>query len=314
MNKENTQNISDRTCYNKHVNRQLKYQVSPDEDGMRTETFLKKKGLSSKLIIKLKKAPNGITLHDTLIYTTQKLSAGDVITLTLPLEQSSENIVATDLPFPIVYEDEDILVINKPANMPIHPSQGNYKNTLANAAAFYFQSKNQSFVYRAINRLDRDTTGLLILAKNPFSACFLSASMKNKQIKREYLAIVKGTIEEADTIYAPISRVDDSTIERMVDWIYGELAITHYKPLSYRNGLSLLSVTLDTGRTHQIRVHFAYINHPLLGDFLYYPDFSKINRQSLHSHKISFPHPITGSQMEFVCPLPSDMIAMLTPK
>lgn len=291
--------------------RTLTYTVRPDENGMKTETFLKKQGLSQKLLIKLKNTPNGITLGGHLIYTTKVLSTGDEVTLTLALDKSSENIVPNNLPFPIVFEDDDILVINKPAFMPIHPSQGNFENTLANAAAYYFQQKEEPFVYRAINRLDRDTTGLLILAKNPFSACFLSDSMKNHQIHREYLAIVTGELPLNGTINAPICRTAESTIERCVNFDLGEHAITHYKRLSYKNNLSLASIILETGRTHQIRVHFKHIGYPLLGDFLYHPDFTKINRQTLHSHKLSFPHPITKKPLTFTCEMPVDMQKLL---
>ena len=289
------------------TNRTISYVVTASDNGIKCENFLKSKGLSSKIITKLKEKPTGITLNNEHIYVSKILCEGDEVVLSLDSESSSENIVATKLDFEIVYEDEDILVINKPANMAVHPSQGNFENTLANAVAYYFQSQNEPFIFRAINRLDKDTTGLLVLAKNAFSACFLSDSMVKREIHREYLALVAGDIDSEGTINAPIARVADSTIERCVNFEHGDEAITHYKKLNYENNISLVSIKLDTGRTHQIRVHFKYIGHPLLGDFLYNPDFTRINRQSLHSYKLTFPHPITKEIISFTAEIPKDM-------
>lgn len=293
------------------MERIINYIVTDEENGIKTEVFLKKRGFSRHLITKLKNTENGLTLDGKLIFTTKVLTSGDLITIRVPSDVSSENIVPKNLSFNIVYEDEDLIVVNKPSNMPIHPSQGNFENTLANAVAFYYQNKGEEFVYRSINRLDRNTTGLLILAKNPLSACFLSNMMKKREIKREYLAITQGKTHKDGIINAPIQRVHESTIERCVDFENGAKAITHYKRILYKNGVSLVSIRLETGRTHQIRVHFKHIGHPLLGDFLYNPDFSKIDRQTLHSYKLSFTHPITKELMEFTCPLPEDMKKML---
>lgn len=235
------------------------------------------------------------------------LTVGDTLTLHLIEEESSENIVPTPLPLSIVYEDEDLLVINKTAGMPIHPSQGNYDNTLANACAYYFQEKGEPFTYRCINRLDRDTTGLLILARHAYSASLLSSMVARREIHREYRAIVTGLLPEESIVDAPIARADGSTIEREVNFETGETARTHYKCLAYKNGYSLASLKLETGRTHQIRVHMKYIGHPLPGDFLYNPDYSIIDRQALHSYRLTFTHPITGVLMDFTAPLPEDM-------
>ena len=168
-------------------------------------------------------------------------------------------------------------------------------------------------VYRAINRLDRDTTGLLILARHSLSAAILSEMVKNRQIHREYLAVATGKVPESGVIDAPISRVDGSTIERCVDFDRGEAARTHYRSIFYDpvTNCSLVSLKLETGRTHQIRVHLKYLGHPLPGDFLYCPDFSLIRRQALHSHKLTFLHPLSGEEMCFLAPLPADMKAML---
>lgn len=200
------------------------------------------------------------------------------------------------------------MVVNKEADVPIHPSQGNHSHTLANGIAHYFKEKGDSFVYRAINRLDRDTTGLLILAKNPLSACILSNMVKHRQIQRRYLAIVCGNLPESGIIDNPIKRVDDSTIERCVS-PSGERAVTHYKKLFYDpvTDHSLAGLELETGRTHQIRVHLNSIGHPLPGDFLYHPDYRYIKRQALHSFRLNFIHPIEQIPLFFEAPLPKDM-------
>ena len=211
------------------------------------------------------------------------------------------------LPFEIVYEDEDLLVINKPADMPIHPSFQNHGNTLADALTWHYQQQGKEFVYRCINRLDRDTTGLLIVARHQLSASILSDMVRKREIHREYLAIVEGIPPEKGTISAPIGRKEGSAILREVNFETGEPARTHFTRLETRNGLSLVSLKLETGRTHQIRVHMAYIGCPLIGDYLYYPDHTRINRQALHSYRLSFLHPITGKALSFTAPLPEDM-------
>lgn len=291
------------------MQRYFTYTIGPEQEGKTVEQFLRSEGYSKNLIVHLRNTPMGITIKGELVYTTKKLSSGDVLTILLTEEESSANIVPSPLPLDIVYEDEDILIINKGAGVPIHPSQGNFSNTLANAAAWYFKEKGEPFVYRAINRLDRDTTGLLILARHALAACILSEQVANREIHREYLAIAKGMVAESGTIDAPIARVDGSTIERCVDFERGERALTHFKRLSYHPGCdcSLVSLRLETGRTHQIRVHLNYIGHPLPGDFLYCPDYSLIKRQALHSHRLSFLHPITKKELLFEAPLPDDM-------
>ncbi len=287
------------------------YKVPLEYDNSTLLSFLKSKEYSSQIITHLKRTDNGILLNNKWAHVHDKIHTDDTITIRLVETESSENIVPTQLPLCIIYEDEDILVINKDADTPIHPSQGNYDNTLANAVAFYFQQKEEAYTYRCINRLDRDTTGLLILAKHMYSASILSNMVQRREIHREYLAIASGTTPKEGTIIAPIARVDGSTIERCVDEKNGEYACTHYKTIVTKNSYSLVSLKLETGRTHQIRVHMKHIGHPLPGDFLYNPDYSVISRQALHSHRLSFLHPITKKPLEFVAELPEDMSKIL---
>lgn len=269
--------------------------------------LLKTHGFSSTIIRHLKETENGIQKNGIWARVHDPLEPGDKVTLILVEDESSENIVPTPLPLNIVYEDEDLLVINKNAGVPIHPSQGNYDNTLANACAYYFQQKREPFTYRCINRLDRDTTGLLIIARHCYSASLLSNMVAKREIHREYLALAEGFVPEEGIIEAPIARVDGSTIEREVNFEIGEFARTHYKRIDYKNGYSLVALKLDTGRTHQIRVHMKHIGHPLPGDFLYNPNYEIIQRQALHSHKLSFKHPITGKELSFTAEIPDDM-------
>lgn len=289
------------------MNRILTYIVPSEEDQCKAEYFLKRRGFSHHLLTGIRQLDYGLMRDGKLLFTTERLSAGDHITVSIPDVKPSPNIVPRYLPFPIVYEDEDLLVIDKPADMPIHPSQGNFENTLANAAAYYFLSKKESFVYRVINRLDRNTTGLLIIAKNPLSGCILSNQVKNRKIHREYLAITSGILPATGIIDAPIGRTLGSTVVRTVDFQSGKHAVTHFQRLGIYGNCSLASIHLETGRTHQIRVHFQYIGHPLLGDFLYNPEDSRIKRQALHSYKLSFLHPITKKKLFFKSPIPTDM-------
>ncbi len=295
------------------MKRLFTYDIKTDEQNKTVEEFLRTRGFSHRLVVHLRDTPMGLSLNGEPVFTNHKLAVGDTLKALLIEDTSSRNIVPSDLPLHIVYEDEDILVINKDAGVPVHPSQGHFENTLANAVAWYYSQKKEPFVFRAISRLDRDTTGLLLLAKHMLSACVLSQQMAERQIHREYRAIVCGCTEESGTVSAPIGRADGSTIERQVDFSHGESACTHYRRLSYNPDLDLscLSLKLDTGRTHQIRVHMSYIGHPLPGDFLYCPDYRYINRQPLHSFRLSFTHPVTGEPMEFTAPLPEDMGRLL---
>ena len=196
--------------------------------------------------------------------------------------------------------------------MPVHPSIGNYTNTLANGIAAYLEAKGEICPFRCINRLDRDTSGALILAKNALSAAVLSVQMRNRQIRRTYLAVVQGITHKSGTITAPISRVTDSVIERHVDFQNGESAVTHYQRLETKNNLSLLEIHLETGRTHQIRVHMGYIGHPLPADYLYNPVYDTFKRQPLHSLQLEFRHPITGQEMCLMAPVPEDISKFLS--
>ena len=294
------------------MERTLLYTIPAEADGLRLEQFLRLHGYSRQNMIELKKHTDGALLNGAPVFMTHIVHSDDQLRIHITDEASSEKILPVNLPLNIVYEDEDLLVVNKPAGMPTHPSMKNYENTLANALAWYFAQQGQTFVFRCSNRLDRDTSGLTIIAKHYLAAGILSNMATHKEILREYLAITRGQVTPpAGTICAPLGRKAGSIIERTVDFDHGEQAITHYQVLSNNNGHSLVSLQLETGRTHQIRIHMKYLGYPLIGDYLYNPDTEHIARQALHSHRIAFCHPITGEQMEFTAPLPPDMASVI---
>ncbi|MEE1086828.1 MAG: RluA family pseudouridine synthase [Schaedlerella sp.] len=294
------------------MNRTLIYYIKPSEEGLRIEQFLRGNGYSRQNLVELKKMKESVLLNGIWVHLNDTLKENDILTIYIQEQESSEKIPPVEHPLDIVYEDEDIIVINKPAGMPIHPSQNNYYNSLANALAWYYQQKGEHFIFRCTNRLDRDTSGLTVVAKHMLSSNILSAAVRRHDIHREYLAVVRGTVTpESGTIDAPLSRKDGSIIERMVDFENGERAVTHYRLVKEENGHSLISLHLETGRTHQIRIHMKYIGFPLVGDYLYNPDMEYITRQALHSHCLRFVHPITGKPMEFTAPLPEDMRKIL---
>lgn len=289
------------------MDRIFHYQITENERGTTVLDFLRKKGFSRHILSSMKADKEALTRNGQRIGGREQLLAGDYFRVRLLETVDSDGIIPVSMPLSILYEDEDILVINKPADMPVHPSIGNYTNTLANGVAAYLDAKDEHSPFRCINRLDRDTSGALILAKNAFSAAVLSTQMRNRQIRRTYLAVVEGITPPNGTISAPISRVDDSVIERHVDFLHGEPAVTHYERLETKNEHSLLEIHLETGRTHQIRVHMGYIGHPLPADYLYHPKYDCFKRQPLHSLQLEFRHPVTDKSMCLLAPVPEDM-------
>ena len=294
------------------MNRVIDYIIDEAGDGLRIEQYLRRKGYSGQNLAEIKRMPKSVLVNGEHYYMKQKLNTGDHLSIHICETKCSEKIPPVQIPLDIVYEDEDIIVINKQAGMPIHPSLNNYMNSMANALAWYYQEQGKPFIFRCCNRLDRDTSGLTVVAKHLVSGNILSDMVRRRDIHREYLAIVRGHVSpEAGTINAPLARKPGTIIERTVDWEKGETAITHYRLVEERNGHSLISLRLETGRTHQIRIHMKYLGYPLIGDYLYNPDMEYIGRQALHSHRLSFTHPITGEPMEFTAPLPKDMKKVL---
>lgn len=344
------------------MERTFTYIIKKEDDGKDIHAFLRGKGYSRHILASMKPIPDAILVNGVHQYMRYILRRSDVLTTKVRDDVSSETIIPSPVPFRIIYEDLDLLVIDKPANEAIHPAVGHPANTLGNGVVWYFQQKSIPFVFRCINRLDRDTTGLLIVAKNLVSASILEQQLVRREIHRTYLAVVDGHTPAEGTIDLPIARKEGSLIERCVDFDRGDRAITHFQTLAYfpapgrtdflnsrkaisasgtdktdfTPGYSAVCLKLETGRTHQIRVHMAYRGHPLLGDTLYNLHYLRkpdelsepgtvkpsggdplaITRQALHSWKLDFIHPITGEAMHFTAPVPEDMRALLyqTPK
>ena len=255
------------------MERTITYHIDSTSAGLRIEQYLRRRGYSSQNLTQLKKMPESILLNGVWSYMQTSLNSGDLLAVHIQETGSSPNIPPVQLPLDIVYEDEDVIVVNKPAGMPVHPSLNNYENSLANALMCYYHEQEKPFIFRCTNRLDRDTSGLTVVAKHMVSSSILSGMGVRHEITREYLAVVRGSLTPSDgTIDAPIGRTGSSLIERKIDFEKGERAVTHYRVLGEKNGHSLVSLILETGRTHQIRVHMKYIGHPLVGDYLDNPD------------------------------------------
>lgn len=289
------------------MDRILDYTVTPPEDGMTVLQFLRTKGFSRHILTSMKPDKEALTLNGERAGGNMSLHTGNVLHVRLLETGSCEGIVPTHMELSVLYEDEDILVLNKAPDLPVHPSIGNYENTLANGVAAYFQEKGLFCPFRCINRLDRDTSGALILAKNALSAAILSVQMRNREIRRTYLAVVQGITPKKGTVSAPIGRKDGSVMERQVDFNHGETAVTHFQRLAVSGDHSLLELHLETGRTHQIRIHMGYIGHPLPADYLYNPVYERFSRQPLHSYQLDFCHPLTGEPMCITAPVPADL-------
>lgn len=285
----------------------LSYQIDKDEHYDNVLHVLKEQFLlSDRLITKLKKA-NKIYLNSLPTYTKKSVTVGDTVSVLIDFEEDNSNIVASNIPLNIIYEDDYLLVLNKPANIAIHPSILHFDNSLSNGVKFYFDKLGLKKKIRIVNRLDRNTSGIVVFAKNEYIQECLIKQMKTKELKKEYLAIAKGILKsKSDTLNFPIARKEGSIIERTVS-SDGDSAITHYDVVKEFNNLSLVHIVLETGRTHQIRVHFSYIGHPILGDTLYGSPSELINRQALHSYKLTFIHPVTKKELILESSLPNDI-------
>lgn len=266
--------------------------------------------ISDKLLIFLKR--NGLIFcnNQNVINLNFLATPNDIIKVDLNFEEDNSNIVPVKMDLNIIYEDEALLILNKPAGIPVHPSMLHYTNSLSNGVRYYFDSINLKKKIRPVNRLDRNTSGIVIFAKNQYIQECLIHQMQTKEFKKFYLAIIEGHLDNLEgTIDAPIARKENSIIERCVNE-NGEKAVTHYKVLkqNFEKNYDLIECLLETGRTHQIRVHFSYIGHPLIGDTLYGNDSKYIARQALHAYKVEFIHPITNESMQFTADVPDDLV------
>jgi len=234
-----------------------------------------------------------------------ELEKGDIITLFM--EDEKESILPEKMDLDIVYEDFDLLILNKAPKIVVHPTKSHQSNTLSNGIAYYFKEKNINKKIRFVNRLDMDTTGILIVAKNSYAHQQMALQFENNSIEKKYLAITKGIIKDDEgLINMPIGREEDKSIKKMViDG--GQEALTRYKVIERYMDSTLVEVQIYTGRSHQIRVHLDYIGHPIIGDSLYHESSVNISRQALHSYYLKAKHPRSKEDLEFIAPMPDDM-------
>lgn len=266
--------------------------------------------ISYNLLVKLKKNKK-IFLNGINTYIDKNIKDGDEISIIIDFEEDNSNIVPTKMDLSILYEDEALLIIDKPAGIPVHPSILHYDNSLSNGIKYYFDNIKLNKKIRPVNRLDRNTSGIVIFAKNEYVHDALSKQMQNDIFLKEYITICNGLFEEKTGIIdAPIARKENSIIERCVNPT-GAPAITHYKVLKEfeidGKIFSELLISLETGRTHQIRVHMAYLGHPIIGDSLYGSESILINRQALHAYRVEFIHPISRQKIVITSNIPKDM-------
>lgn len=285
----------------------LEYVVKKDDDFKTINEVLSSYfGISSRLrnkLINLK----AVKLNGNFVNTRSFVKEFDIMNVDLSYEEDNTNIIPTKMDLQIIYEDEWLLIVNKPAGIAIHPSLLHYTDSLSNGVRYYFDLIGLKKKIRPVNRLDANTSGLVAFAKCEYiQECFIK-QMANKTFKKEYLCIVNGVFDKkTGIINLPITRKSGSIIERCVDR-NGQDAVTYYEVVKEFGNYSVVKCLLETGRTHQIRVHMSYIGHPLLGDTLYGKPSKLINRQALHSYMIEFVHPISKKVMNFTCDLPKDM-------
>ena len=305
------------------INMKLTYIVDKEVSGKTVKHVLKNKLQLSERLIKKLKYNNLILRNNEPVYVNVVLNEHDVLEVNMKLNENSEDIIPQDIPVDIIFEDENLLVLNKQPDIVVHPTCSHTDGTLANAVAFHLANKDELCKIRPVVRLDRDTSGVIIFAKNPYSQEYLIRQMNSKTFIKEYIGIVHGFVKnKKGTINLPISRKPDSIMLRHVS-PDGDHAVTHYEVIEYLNNATVLRFILETGRTHQIRVHCQASGHPLIGDTLYpyLDDISHssavsqsqvqmpelINRQALHSYRALFEHPATKEMLEVIAPLAEDI-------
>ena len=288
-------------------------EVGRELDGLLVRELLNTRlELSRRAVSDLKNNESGILLNGERVTVRARLSEGDVLELALENDGDIESAEPVDLPIDVIYEDDALTVVNKPPFMPTIGSHGHRNDTLANALAYRYRDKN--FVMRAVNRLDRDTSGICIIANSRRSAHILGSQMKAHLIEKKYLAILSGNLEndfEEKTVITGIRRKEGRAMVREVcDTLEARMAETHYTLIS--NGKEYCAVTAEprTGRTHQLRVHFSHIGHPIVGDTMYGTESAEISRQALHAYEITFFHPYTKEKMTLRAKLPQDISSL----
>ncbi len=292
------------------------FKITSEDSGRTVLSFLKSRlKISSSALATLKRLEMGITVNDSHVTVRYVLRENDILELCEKDSFGDQNdtIEPYDIPLNIIYENDDLFVIDKPPYMPTHPSHGHTDDTLANALAYIYKQRKEPLVFRPIGRLDRNTSGLSLIAKHSISASYLYYARTHNMFRKKYLAILEGEIStngEWDTIDTYIKRMDDSVIVRCVGDKNEEgsfKAITHWRSLYSSDKVSLVEAVPETGRTHQLRVHFSHIGYPILGDDIYGTESPFIHRHALHAYSLSIPIPYTGEMKEFISMPPQDI-------
>ena len=295
------------------MSRRLELHVGPELAGIRVDTLLKRRlGLSGTVVRRIKWLPDGILVDGRRVNTRYVPRAGEVLSVRLSDPERRSGIVPAPGPLDIVYEDPDLLVLNKAPGVAVHPGPGHYDDTIGNFLLYYYDLKGEEEDFHPVHRLDRGTSGLMVVARHPHAQEVLKGQLHTADFCRTYLAVCEGAPEPATgTVDAPLGPRDGSLVEQCVR-LDGKPARTWYETVRRAGDYSLLRLKLETGRTHQIRVHLAWLGHPLVGDFLYGRECPEvIRRPALHSAELSFRHPITGARLSFSQPLPEDMADLL---
>ena len=304
------------------MNKRISLKITADLDGKSILSVLRQLRVSDGIITYLKKLPHGITVDGTHATVRRILKEGECLVLDILEEGTGSGLVPTPLPIDIIYEDEDVIVLNKPPFVPTHPSHGHQTDTLANALCYYFKNQDQrngEFVFRALNRLDRNTSGVVCVTKNKYAAALYGAEMAEGRIKKKYLAVTDGDMSALnDGAYHLIStyirRERESIITRTVcdpDEDGAASAITEFKVIcvSTDKKHSLVELLTQTGRTHQLRVHLSHIGYPITGDGLYGRESADIARHALHAEQLFIE--MQGRTRSFIAPLPEDIKALI---
>lgn len=280
--------------------KKLEFIVPKSCDNATLRTFLRKEcNVSSRIISQLKREKDGILRDNKNIKTIEKVKAGDKIVLNLPYEENKITPVKGTLN--ILFEDEYIIIFDKPYGIPVHPTKVHQTDTLANYVSYMQRQNNSIYKFRAVNRLDKDTSGIVVVAKDRYTASYLF-----NNVEKKYCAVCEGIIKKTGTIDKPISIKEGHSIQRTCSHS-GQKSVTHYKPILNNNNHTLLEIELETGRTHQIRVHFSSIGHPLAGDDMYGGSLEFIKRQALHCKVVSFIHPFSKERIIINSEIPEDM-------
>lgn len=279
--------------------------INEDENLTLKEVLLDKLNFSVRSLSKMKRYKT-VKVNNKYIRPGDKINKGDLIEV--KIEEDMADFKPQDLKLPILYDDFDIIMVNKPPFMVVHPTKSHFENTIANGVTHYVVEKSENVKIRFVNRLDMNTSGLVIVAKNPYAQFVLSSDMKEDKVEKMYIAVVKGVVkEDFGTINEPIYRPTDDSIKRIVHE-EGQPSVTHFEVVERLKDATVLKLKLETGRTHQIRVHLNHIGHGIIGDELYgYVDENLINRQALHAFSLKFKQPRTREDLEFKAPLPKDM-------